>query len=654
MIQETVHFKDALFQSLCQTPALAQVMLLAKKTLGAGYCGVLLVDAACDRLQVCLDAPLPPPFLSNIQQAFNSLPNQNRRAFLATELFEAPSYMRLPLYLEDKAIGCLVIFGAEESQLEAGRSLARLAESLLQNTLLRYQAQTHATLHQIAYDLTRLMNDDAELGVVLVHIIERAVALTHCDGAEVMLLEPNETGLRVAAQSGRVLIHEPNEHIIMDKGLVGRVAAEQKSVWVENYQTYPHGAPQTPSLQQIGAVIGVPLICKDALVGVLVTYCLLTSPSFNEDDLKILEGLAPLAAIAIDKAQLIDAVRQERKQLQAVLDHVHAPIMLFDPKGKLILANPQAHQVGQRLGISLYKMIGHSFADLLSMLPPHIEVPRRFTPGTAIDVNLRDAGEFIVRVEEVPQFRGLVGGGFVVIWQEVTGERQLTRSRSELLHVMAHDLGNILSLALGYSSLLVSEPTTEEEAKLYQQQVFEALQRGRSLIKDVVELEYAEAQGLEIIKPFHLEEVIEQVIRSVKNAAQNRQQNLDVQIIHSPNQPLIGNPPLLRQMLENLISNAIKYTPPGGDVRLRLDAQDGYTVIEVTDTGIGIPPEELVKIWDRFYRVKSKDTAEIEGTGLGLSLVKSVAESHKGYIDVESEVGRGTTFRVWLPLTTEA
>jgi signal transduction histidine kinase len=106
----------------------------------------------------------------------------------------------------------------------------------------------------------------------------------------------------------------------------------------------------------------------------------------------------------------------------------------------------------------------------------------------------------------------------------------------------------------------------------------------------------------------------------------------------------------LEQLLDNLITNALKYTPEGGQVATRLGRENGYVRIEVEDSGMGIPAKEQQFLFDRFFRATSATTEAIPGVGLGLTVVKAIVEAHRGRIQVESEEGRGTTFRVVLPL----
>lgn len=172
----------------------------------------------------------------------------------------------------------------------------------------------------------------------------------------------------------------------------------------------------------------------------------------------------------------------------------------------------------------------------------------------------------------------------------------------------------------------------------------EASRMGR-LINDLLLLAQADA-GVQL----HQELVeIDCLLLDVCRQGQALANSVDLQLAAEDRALVKGDPDRLKQLLLNLVDNAVKYTPQGGQVSLGLARQDGWVRIDIADTGVGIPAEDLPHIFERFYRVDKARTRKHGGTGLGLSIARWIADAHGGYIDVESAVGEGTTFTVWLP-----
>lgn len=169
------------------------------------------------------------------------------------------------------------------------------------------------------------------------------------------------------------------------------------------------------------------------------------------------------------------------------------------------------------------------------------------------------------------------------------------------------------------------------------------------LINDLLLLAQADA-GVQIQR--ELVEV-DNLLLDVCRQSQSLADGVDFQFTAQDRGVVAGDPDRLRQLVLNLVDNAIKYTPEGGQVTLGLAQEKGWVRIDIADTGVGIPPEELPHIFERFYRVDKARSRQGGGTGLGLSIARWIADAHGGHIDVESEVGEGTTFTVWLPEATQ-
>jgi heavy metal sensor kinase len=165
------------------------------------------------------------------------------------------------------------------------------------------------------------------------------------------------------------------------------------------------------------------------------------------------------------------------------------------------------------------------------------------------------------------------------------------------------------------------------------------------LVNDLLLLAQADA-GVQLRRePVEIDTIVLDVYREGKALANG------IELVLDPPECAVvaGDPDRLKQLLLNLVDNAIKYTPEGGCVHLSMARSDGWVRIDVSDTGVGIPPEHLPHIFDRFYRVDKARSRKHGGTGLGLSIARWIAEAHGGWIEVQSEVGRGSTFTVWLP-----
>ncbi|HEY80356.1 MAG TPA: HAMP domain-containing protein [Anaerolineae bacterium] len=214
---------------------------------------------------------------------------------------------------------------------------------------------------------------------------------------------------------------------------------------------------------------------------------------------------------------------------------------------------------------------------------------------------------------------------------------------------ISHELRSPLTTILGNLSLLRrAENLPEEERDDMLTEIRSEAERMHRLISDLLLLSQAESGR----HPLHLELVeLDHIMMQAFRMAQRRAgEKLDIQLVHLDRARVMGDADRLRQVLDNLINNAIRYTPEGGKIVLSLICEDVWAVIRVADTGQGIAPEDLPHIFDRFYRADKARTRAAGGAGLGLSIVKWLVEAHHGQIFVESTLGEGATFDIHLPL----
>lgn len=231
-------------------------------------------------------------------------------------------------------------------------------------------------------------------------------------------------------------------------------------------------------------------------------------------------------------------------------------------------------------------------------------------------------------------------------------QRELDRLKNEFIQNVSHELRTPLAVVRGYVELLEGgelgelQPDQREPMGIIVSRV-----RGLSeLVDNLVAILAIEARELER-EPVDLANLVHTLLTGFEATAERARLSLAIEI--APDLPQVsGDPGHLRRMLDNLFSNALKFTPAGGSIAIRLWQDGENAVLEVTDTGIGVPQDQLDRIFERFYQVNGSTTKRYGGTGLGLALVKEIVETHEGQVTARSSVGEGSTFRVTLPLAT--
>lgn len=329
------------------------------------------------------------------------------------------------------------------------------------------------------------------------------------------------------------------------------------------------------------------------------------------------------------------------------------PQMIYHPDGTIILANP-----------ALTNLLNYSHDELGAMTLQDVIVPQAHESESAVYLGKLDTTIKIERVcnrKDHPPIHTAItvhglsnsNGNYVAnigLFEDITALHELRYG----FQLFTHDISLPLSVIHSISSMLAKEdpplpPETVEEfiATLYSQS-----QYARELLLSVNQqsaLSNGQKQNQETVQVNHF---LRQIWDDHRTLAKGKAVNLSYQPLASDLSYRL-NPILMRQALSNLIDNAIKYTPPNGDIQLSANLNEDELVICVCDTGLGIPEDDLSKVFDRYFRVGTTEHQAIAGTGLGLSIIKAIASQHDGRVWVESELGKGSTFFIALPLSNE-
>jgi PAS domain S-box-containing protein len=577
--------------------------------------------------------------------------NDERWLALTDDHLATRSAVAVPLLRQERVVGVLTLShpepnGFSEEHLDLLLSIANQAAIAVENARL-YEKVTErmreaTALFKVSNQLVRTLNLDQILERVL-DILQRAFGYHDC----AILVIGEETGeLEVTAARGYLQEAVRKMRLkIGQEGVVGWVAAHKTALNVPDVSRdsrYVEGAPGTKS------EVAVPMIAGDRVIGVLDVQ----SPevnAFSDDDLRVLSSVAAQAAIAMERARLYSAERrlrtaiaEERAKLEAIIRGASDAIFVTDEGGRVLLMNPAAEQafdVEPETWVNRPLETIIEDADLLALWQS-CSTDRVFCSD---EISLADGRTLYAQLTPIASV------GQMAIMRDITHLKELDKIKSEFVSTVSHDLGSPLHVMRTSAELISKLGPLNQAQQDSVEDIIRMVDKTATLVRALLDLGRIEA-GVEMkMEPCQLATVINEALEGLGGRAKAKEIVLRTALPQAL--PLVmGNPIRLGQIVTNLVSNAVKFTPAGGTVTISARETRGEVAVEVRDTGIGIAPEDQAHIFDKFYRVKSPQVSGIEGTGLGLAIVKSIIEGHEGRVWVESELGQGSTFGFTLPI----
>jgi len=553
------------------------------------------------------------------------------------------------------------VLGVLEILYNDGREITNKDVALLQ--LITPHAATaisHAQLFdrsQQVMNLLEIINDrGAAVSSVSTAVINAGHDLKKMSDETLMR---TVAALRLAA--GKVFLSEHEGEALVTRSVyslpdddpgLSRVAAHcasvRQTILLQNMTAFAwtQDITQWLSEQHMGALVAVPLMAEDEVVGVLQAIAPL-GKTFDTGELDTLHIITGQLALGVSNARLFARVRAEQQQISAILGGSGDVIIGLDANGRVQVANPAAERA---LGFAIINSVGKPLSEVTLNVALNAAVDNAIKVQQAqpvgFEVQLASEAYLFCNLSPIVDPVGRLTG-WVAVMQDITHFKETERMKSDMILTASHDLRNPVNLTMGALDLLGKRadnltPIQREALDLS----LLGVHRIEALIKDLLDLERIERRvGLQLSR-CDLAEIAQMVVTELTLPAQQRQQQL---VYDNPGGgSVLGDAQRLYQVVSNLVSNALKYTQPGGSITVVLRAEDDQLRLDVRDTGPGISPDAQARVFERFYRAPSVATDD-RGTGLGLAIVKSIVEQHGGRVWVTSAVGQGSTFSVSLP-----
>ncbi len=560
-------------------------------------------------------------------------------------------------------LGLVVVAGIANQVTRPAEALAAAAQRISENQLdqpvavtgqdeigragqaferMRQRLRARLSELNLLLKVSQGVSSSLNLGEALPAILEGARSVTGAAGVRIVLA-PAQGGVLEPGAPGASFVTGPAAETMapLDIGVVELARAEGRVI-IDNVARARAVLDVAPVAGKLQTLIILPLR-QEQFYGAL--WLGFDQPhAFPEAEVNFLATLAGQAAVAVANARLFAAAEQGRQRLAAILASTPDAVVVTDRSHRILLLNPAAEAAFELTG---RPVVGRLATEAL----PNRELAHLIQdvrPGPTTGEFQTAAGRTLyASVSPIISADGATLGR-VCILRDVTHFKELDMMKSEFVATVSHDLRAPLTFMRGYATILPMVGALSDKQREFADKIISGIEQMTKLIDDLLDLGRIEAGVGLAQEPCALDELLHGLVDTVGPVAVNK--GLALQTDIPPDLPLIfGDATLLRQAISNLLDNAIKYTPSGGQVRLQLAMEPSLFRVTVSDSGVGVAPADQVHLFEKFFRVKQRGSTQVKGSGLGLAIVKSIVERHGGQVWVESKLGKGSTFIIEVP-----
>lgn len=519
--------------------------------------------------------------------------------------------------------------------------IGRLGHALEQ---MRVRLRSRLNELQRLLSVSQNVSSNLELFRAMPPILSSALDVTGALGVRIVLRNSDGEERRQAYAAGEAA----SAMALLDAQLLDLV--EQQGTVVISQLWRAAGSLDTANLlPRIRALVALPLRSDTSFHGILwLSYD--HEHVFEEAEMTFLSTLAGQAAVAITNARLFARAEEGRRKLEAVLESTADGMIVVDNQGRVVLINPSAERY---LKLQHEAVLGHKASEVVNIPQLAAQMADLREPTSTLELAESDGKTLLVTVSTIVGQNGAIGGRVAVL-RDVTALKALDNLKNVFLHGVSHNLRQPLTYMKGYLTMLPLEGPVNER----QREAIGIVEGGIKSIEQLSErlthlsrLTLSDKAEIEL-KLIDVPALIEEICQQQAKQAERKNITLCLQVPDGL-PPLVADGMLYSMAVVNLIENAIKYTQQGGQVTISAYVEEGDKLtVAVADTGIGIRAEDQERLFEAFYRAPQRpgDPERPRGHGLGLTLVKAIAEAHRGTARFESTFGSGSTFYLTLPL----
>jgi PAS domain S-box-containing protein len=527
-----------------------------------------------------------------------------------------------------------------DEDLELARQLARAARGALERSRLYESERTARALSQQLARTGSLLATELDPAAVVEEVVEQAVALLAADAGAVSLLGAGE--LVVTAVAGDGLDGVVGARASSTGWLGGDVVQSRAPSAYEDVATDPSLAEADAVLARgYRAYLGVPLASGDGPpLGVLAVYA--RNPrTWREEEIDALGALAANASVAFANAELYQRVAVEREQSVAILANIADGIVAVDREGHVVVWNAAAEQI---TGVPAQEALGRTPAQVLQR---DLESD---SGGTNRLVSITRGGDEVWLSLSEAVMRDPAGAvaGRIFAFRDISAERVVEQMKSDFVSTVSHELRTPLTSIYGFAETLLRQDITfgEAERQTFLGYIASESERLTRIVDALLNVARLDTGDLHVqLEPTDIGAVVSDAVSTVQAGGATNGHSFEISVDDGELEAQ-ADPDKLRQVLDQLVENAVKYSPEGGIVRVEARRRPDAVEITVADEGVGIPPSQRERIFSKFYRAGDDQGG---GTGLGLFIAQGLVSAMGGRIWVDSEEGRGSRFTFELP-----